>query len=121
MLVVIYLTGFIGFFSFEEIWDKTTEKFFVFTCLLNKIIIILIILIKWFCIICFNNCKFCVFHRKEETPVKSVLEIHEKISELLKHIDKKLQNADTHRLQLEHEIQDLKKKLGGKKKGKIIF
>ncbi|KAK6635108.1 hypothetical protein RUM44_000357 [Polyplax serrata] len=57
--------------------------------------------------------------QKEDTPVKSVLDIHGKISELLKQIDKKLQQADNHRLQLEEEVEALKKRLGTNTKGII--
>lgn len=67
-------------------------------------------------LICHCNVIFIIL-RKEDTPVKSVLDIHGKISELLKQIDKKLQQADNHRLQLEEEVEALKKRLGTNTKG----
>ena len=58
--------------------------------------------------------------REEETPVKSVLEIHKKVKNLLKDFDQKLQNIDNYKLQLEKEVEVLKRKLAIKKQKNLI-
>ncbi|EEB17287.1 conserved hypothetical protein [Pediculus humanus corporis] len=58
--------------------------------------------------------------QEEETPVKSVLEIHKKVKNLLKDFDQKLQNIDNYKLQLEKEVEVLKRKLAIKKQKNLI-
>lgn len=49
--------------------------------------------------------------------MQSVLEIHEKVSEVLNHSSKKLQTLENFKVQLEEEVKTLKKQLGITKKG----